>query len=775
MVLLLLISAGGNLCLMADERPETDIQAEAALPGKGEKHVLVLFSYTTSWVSERDVLHGLTSNMIPSVRLDTVFMDTKNIGMEQAEKITEEHVRLLKDKIRYDAIVAIDDDALNFVLKKRNEWFAGIPVVFNNINSRDIAERAVEDPLITGIYETFFGAETVEAARVIYPKAVRVVGLSDHSPTGLAVNERFMELKDSIDLDFELLDMMELSRDEIVGKISSYGDDTILMYLNFTQDKDGNIYGLDESYRFITDITKLPLFRPDQIGIGMGVLGGCGGSFAEAGERTARILMDVLNGEDISGMGVLDMEGQYVFDASLLGRYGVSKSKLPAGTLFVNQKKSFWKEYSFVLMPVIVIILLLVIIVVLLAADRRRLESLLSSRRKLSDSEIRRRRAESQSSAVGKFLSSVSHDLRTPLSSIIGYTDMAISETDEEKRTDYLEKIRSSGELLTGIVSDTLDVSRILSGKTRINPVPTTMDKVSASVISSVSETARKKRVRFYSSVQDGSLLIRVDQMKLQRIILNLLTNAVKYTPEGGQVTLEIEHLEERVNGCNFKICVTDTGVGISRDFQKIMFEPFMQEKVDPLKSGAREGTGLGLTIVRSNVEQMGGFIDLRSEEGAGTSISVFLPIDVREGECEESIEPETRNFSKLAGMKVLVAEDSDMNREVARAVLAGKKIECVCVSDGRQAVEAFETSPAGTFDAILMDLRMPVMDGYEAASRIRSLKREDAASIPIYALSADVYDEDKKKVQDAGMNGHISKPIRPEKLYDALMGLNIP
>lgn len=741
-----------------------------------EKHVLVLFSYTTSWQGERDVLRGITSRIRPSIRLDLVFMDTKNIDKVESEKITTEHIRLLLEKEQYDAVIAVDDDALNYILKYRGTSFAGIPIIFNNINSRERAEKAAQDPQIAGIFENFFGAESVKLASKLYPKATRVVGISDHSLTGLAMDELFREIGKSVDLDFEIMDMMAYTREEIIEKVSSFGDETILLYLNFTQDKDGNLYGMEESYRFLTEITKIPLFKPDQGGVGMGVLGGCGGSYVEAGERTADMVMAAIDGEDISQIGVEDMEGEYLFDAALLKKYGISKSQLPANTQYVNDKESFWQKNAMILRPVIVVMMLLVIILVLLIIDRRRLESLITSRQKLSDAEIRRRKAESQSQAVGQFLSSVSHDLRTPLVSIVGYTDLALNETDEEKRTEYLEKIRASGNLLTSLVGDTLDVSRIISGKTKISSVSTTFDKVTESVVASVSETARKKRVRFSCKVEDGSLPIRVDQLKLQKIILNLLTNAVKFTPPGGQVSLDIAHLKERKNKCNFSICVSDNGVGMSEDFQKIMFEPFVQEQADPLHMGVQEGTGLGLTIVRNNVEQMGGFMEIQSKEGEGTVITAFLPIDVRSEEPVKSAAPSKpeKDYSSLEGMNVLVVEDSDMNMEVVRTILSRKGVTSVCVSDGQQAVDAFEDAPAGTFQAIFMDLRMPGMNGYEATSRIRKMNREDARTIPIYALSADVYEEDVKRAGEAGMNGHIAKPIRPENLYDVLLDLKL-
>ncbi len=741
----------------------------------GQDHVLVLFSYTHSWSGESDVYTGLVNTMRSSVRMDLVSMDTKNINKELSEKITLEHVDLLLAREKYDAIIAVDDDALDFVLRHREDRFQGIPVIFNNINSRERAEQTAEDPLITGIYENFFGADTLELATSLYPDATRVVGISDHSLTGLAMSEQFLDIKSTISkLDYELLDMMEMTREEIIEKISSYGKETILLYINFTQDKDGHIYGMEESYQFLTNITDLPLFKPDQGGVGMGILGGCGGSYVKVGERTAQMVMDVLDGADMTKMPVEEMQGTYLFDAALLGKYGLTKSMLPAGTRYVNEKKTLWEEYSVILRPVFIVMILIAIIMVLLIMDRRRLASLINSQQKLSDAEIRRRKAESQSTAITKFLSSVSHDIRTPLVSIIGYTDLALNEEDSSKKTEYLEKIRSSGILLTGLVNDTLDVSRSISGKSRISLSVTSLNKVTESVIVSVSENARKKGVLFHYSIEDGDATIRVDKMKLQKIILNLLTNAVKFTPAGGNVNLKIEHLTKRENSCNFKITVADNGVGMSEEFQKIMFEPFVQENADPLHMGVQDGTGLGLTIVRNNIEQMGGYIHLDSSVGEGSVFTVYLPLDVLESVPEKDNSKLQKDYDKLRGLNVLVVEDSDMNTEVVKAILSRKGINSVCVTDGQEAVDEFSSSQAGTFDAIFMDLRMPRMNGYEAARKIRMLQREDARTIPIFALSADVYEEDIKRALSAGMNGHIAKPIRPETLYDALLGLNI-
>ena len=368
--------------------------------------------------------------------------------------------------------------------------------------------------------------------------------------------------------------------------------------------------------------------------------------------------------------------------------------------------------------------------------------------------------------AKSEFLSNISHDMRTPLNGIIGYTDLALKSPEPEKRTDYLNKIRISGRFLLSLINDTLDISKIESGKFVLYPEPVECGELLQSIVVPVRQSAEAKGVRVVvdtSAMKGGYIL--ADRLSLQKVILNLLSNAVKFTPEGGTVWLTVADLDPPENGCNARITVRDTGIGIGETFLPKLFEPFTQERAP--ESGEAMGTGLGLSIVKRIVTLMGGRVSASSEKGAGSRFDVLLPIR----RLEDYVPAQTdgvRRGDALSGCRALLCEDNAMNREIAVALLRELGMETVCAENGRKGVELFADAPAGAFDVVLMDLRMPEMDGYAAAAAIRALDRPDAG-VPIIAMSADAYEDDIRRCREAGMNGHVAKPVDPNALRTEL------
>lgn len=740
---------------------------------EGRKHVLLLFSYTLAWDGENDIYMGFRDAFRDQVDCDYVFMDCKNLNADLAYRITEEYVDNLFEKNSYDAIICVDDNALDYVMEYRQSRFPEIPVIFNNINSLGRAQNAAKDHLSTGIVESFFSTQTVELAHRLFPETKKVIGIGDHSLTGNGMEVQFkMTAKQFPELSFQFLDMTRYSRAQIKKMFSSYGEDTLLLYLNFTQDGDGNRYSLAESIDCLRSVTKLPLLKPDAAGIGKGILGGYGGSYYDVGVDTAGILKKVLRGIPPSSIRVTSMTGHYIFDHALLSAYGLRESDLPVGTEYVNGYKPFWQEYADQLRPAILAFVLLAVIIALLLGDRKRIADLIKSKKSLSDEEIRRRQAEDRSDAATQFLSSVSHDIRTPLNGVIGYTDLSLKTDDPEKRQEYLEKIWLSGSLLDSIVNDTLDVSRMISGKSRLWLETTTMKAVMDPVIASVQIKAKDRGIHFVCDIQQPELGIRVDRTKLQKMVMNLLTNALNYTPKEGSVSLTSEYLLHEEDEMNVLITVADTGIGMSPEFQKVMFQPFMQEQKNGTDMRGVSGTGLGLTIVKNTVDLMGGTIQVTSRKGSGTRIMIRLALEIAGNlsDPSEKSKDGPKDYSILAGKKVLIVEDNAMNMEIMITLLRREKISVACALNGAEAVNQFKASKPGDIDAILMDLRMPVMDGYEAAKQIRAMARPDALTVPILAMTADTYEEDARKCLDAGMNGHISKPINPGILFDQLV-----
>jgi len=365
------------------------------------------------------------------------------------------------------------------------------------------------------------------------------------------------------------------------------------------------------------------------------------------------------------------------------------------------------------------------------------------------------------------FFSNISHDMRTPLNAVIGFAELGGNEKDDSKKNVYFDKIKSSGKLLNSLIDDTLTISKINSGKLKLNPEPTRPSELFETILDSIGEAAAKKNITF--SVDDSGKKDRVvlaDRLNLQKICLNLLSNAVKYTPEGGCVSVRIFNDPKDGENPDSVFEVSDNGIGISKDFQPHIFEPFSQER----RSGYESvGTGLGLSIVKQLVDLMGGTIEVKSEKDKGSTFTVRLHLkeaDSRNAEENKMIPVKTYH---LKGKKVLLCEDNLLNSEIAAALLKSEGMETVRAENGSEGVKKYRDSAEREYDAVLMDIRMPVMDGYEAARLIRSSERDDAAAIPILAMTADAFPEDIQKCLDAGMNGHIAKPIDPQALFTEL------
>ena len=370
--------------------------------------------------------------------------------------------------------------------------------------------------------------------------------------------------------------------------------------------------------------------------------------------------------------------------------------------------------------------------------------------------------ADAANEAKSTFLSSMSHDLRTPLNGIVGFTDLAIREDSEEKRLDYLKKIQVSGNLLSDLVEDTLELSRIESGKMTLNPEPIKGGELARTVAMAVTPAAELKHIHLIAdSSRYPHEVIYCDRLKLQKVMLNLLSNAIKYTPQGGTVSMSVEVIDPPQNGMTRRLVVEDNGIGMSEEFLTKLYEPFSQEH--RAEAGNVAGTGLGLTIVKRIVDLMNGTITVESRVNKGTKFMVDLPVSGIEEDGGEAAS--SSQIVALQGKNILLCEDNDLNAEIAALLLKEQGVEVTRAENGQAGVDLFAASPEGFFYSILMDLRMPVMDGYAAAKAIRKLKRSDAPDIPIIALSADAFEENKKMASEAGMTGYLTKPIDPAKL----------
>jgi signal transduction histidine kinase/ActR/RegA family two-component response regulator len=375
--------------------------------------------------------------------------------------------------------------------------------------------------------------------------------------------------------------------------------------------------------------------------------------------------------------------------------------------------------------------------------------------------------AENANEAKSAFLSGMSHDLRTPLNGVLGFTAFALKENDPGKKQGYLEKIDTSGKLLRDLINDTLELSRIESGKAGLEIEAVMPEDLIPAVTTALKPSADLKDIRFETDFEtDMSAPVWCDRLKVQKIALNLISNAIKYTLDGGTVCVSLKMDGQGTPDSRYVLTVKDTGIGMSEEFIKRMYEPFSQEKRS--ESVKEPGTGLGLSIVKRYVDLMGGTISVTSRLHEGTCIQVSIPVSTGDIGPEDEKEDDS-SVQELAGKNVLLCEDNYMNTEIAVMLLKDRGINVLTAENGKDGLEKFMASAIGGFDAILMDIRMPVMDGYEATRRIRELGRADASTVKIIAMTADAFEESVRDAMKAGMDAYVTKPIEPATLYQQL------
>jgi PAS domain S-box-containing protein len=398
--------------------------------------------------------------------------------------------------------------------------------------------------------------------------------------------------------------------------------------------------------------------------------------------------------------------------------------------------------------------------------DRKRLEMERDQKEKLQAALLA---SESSSRAKSMFLSNVSHDMRTPLNGVIGYTELALVTQDQPRQLDYLRKIKDSSRILLDLIQDTLDLSTIETGSYTLHKQPVSCAEVVRGIVAAVEPAARDRNITF--TVDNSKAImadINIDIHRVQEILLNLLNNAVKFTAPGGKVELLIECVGQSATLVQDKLVVRDTGCGISKEFLPHIFEPFAQEHNWNASSANMGGTGLGLSIVKRLVELMDGRIEVQSKPGQGTEFTVYLDFE-RVQNCPHRQEPVTPALEKLRGQRVLLCEDHPLNADIAVKLLERQGMQVTVARDGQVGVDIFQKSTPGFFHVVLMDVRMPVLDGLEATKAIRALPREDARKVPILGMSANAYDEDYRRAWEAGMNDYIAKPVMPDALYQTL------
>ena len=504
-----------------------------------------------------------------------------------------------------------------------------------------------------------------------------------------------------------------------------------------------------------------------------------------AGSKDFATMRQQLNNYGIATASVLLKDNEYYYCLAKMAEYDMTIMLLvPAEYVAVSTMTML--QSALRIQVVFTVLLLGLVLLALISIVRAERSSKMIKIEKETNQKLNKLRvaaedalkvAESASKAKSTFLSNMSHDIRTPMNAIIGFATLALDDIrDGKKVEDYLSKILSSSKHLLGLINDILDMSRIESGKVVLEEQETDLVTTLQELQSIMEGQAKERKLKLhvdYSNLRDRHVFC--DKTRLNQVMFNLLANAVKFTSEGGSIWLTMSQLEptyEVEDRAIYEIRVKDTGIGIGKEFIKHIFEPFERERTSTVSK--IQGTGLGMAITKNIVDMMGGTIEVESQKGVGTEFIIRLELRLQaearvaneEGAKQHS---HAEGVAEFAGKRLLLAEDNELNREIACMLLSKYGFVIDTAENGQEAVDLVAASAPDHYDLVLMDIQMPVMDGHEATRRIRNLEDKELAKVPVVAMTANAFDEDRKAAKECGMNGFISKPINMQEVVQAL------
>lgn len=737
-----------------------------------DKNIQVLFisSYSPSNTSVLKQLEGIRETLDGSVTLESEFLNSNIINDNKNDAlfydILNYHISSYKNN--FDIVIVGDDEALDLVLKYKNVLFPNTPIIFEGIENKFIAENAAMDPIITGSIEKLNFENNIHTALNLYPDAKNIIAVSDNTLTGIGDREQFYaEQEQFSNIIFKDINSSELNEEEFVSALSKLNNDSILFYLNMNETIDKKQYSDYEVCKLITENTTIPTFCLTDLNIGNGYFGGAVLSSKQSGIIAANTVNSIINGQNISEIPLLEnSSSKYKFDFKVMKKYHINSSSLPSNSIYVNYEKSFREKYGKLLAigSILIMILLLLIQFVI-----KWFESRMKNRKlEISTSTLKEALKISERNGIAKseYLNCVSNEIKQPMSTLISLINRTKKElNDSEKTKQNINAIDDTARTLFNSVNELLNISNLDIQTLEINHEPFKLSRILNDLRQTFSYLCNERNITFSENRYDiTENNYYGDSYKLGLLLSNLLTNALKYTENGN--TIDLKSTQKPSGDKNYAILefvVSDTGIGMSKDkLDKVFSNNYNNDS-------AQNGSGLGLSMTKKYISMMNGNISAISTEGEGTSITVTIPLEICEKDGKQVRvykSPEEYNFS---GKTILIAEDNELNLAILDDVLKTVNFKTMIAKNGREAVYTFNKAQYKDIDVILMDVDMPIMDGYEAANTIRKSKHANSSTIPIIAMSQDVYEDDVEKILNNGFNSHVIKPVDADELYYTL------
>lgn len=642
--------------------------------------VLYLSSYSYAWGTVPLQIEGLREALPDDFVVNYEFMDTKNTVYSDGYR---EFYELLSYKMHsrapYDAVVACDDAALKFVRQYQQQLFPQIPIVFTGVDNVQNGEAAAQNPYITGVLEQVDYAANLRLAHALFPDARRVVLILDNMENGVGIAQQLREQADEFSgYQVEYVNSSEYTKAGMCQKLASLTPDSLVFCISMGQQKGGGLYTDDEAYAMVRQYAAVPLFRMAQAGIGEGMMGGYIVDHKACAKLAGEMLLQMLQGQKPAVVTATPC--CYCFDCSVLDKFGIRIADMPSQVrqtaTFLNRRAGFLMRNAYAVMLMLAVAVVLACLCAL-CVYRRTTRTLRQKNEQLAAAV---EQADSANRAKSRFLSQISHEIRTPMNAVVGLTAIARAHADEPARVeDTLGKIDGASHVLLNLLNDLLDMSAVEEGKLKIACSPFSLPEVLTGIAAVYRTQCRTAGISFVMAADLPEEMLLGDSLRINQILLNLISNACKFTPAGGEVRVLAKGTPRSAGATRVRITVSDTGIGMSEEMQARLFRPFEQESAATAQKYG--GSGLGLSIAQKLAALMGGTITVESQKGRGTSFAVELPFA-----CAQ----EMPQAGAVHGLRVLNADGIPMSAACTEAMLKRMGAECVSVATGAQAAAYF-------------------------------------------------------------------------------------